>query len=239
MCDHVRLPPSLPPLHPASVVVLVRLASAAVYFRFHAVLRRKRERGRRRRATRKFEERISWRRRRRTTTTTGWLPSYASLFPARGRSKTAGSIRGWLAGFGVRRPPVPARGWQALPALGRRAAMSCHSLQSLFLTQLIIHLDEGGRRDAPQADTPTPSCSGDRPAGRPRMRWPSSCGRAERYPFRHGLMAMFAGLHWSVNLVGVLNTPFSMGKGLSTAASSRCGPVGLGSRKPMSCSLIC
>ena len=127
----------------------------------------------------------------------------------------------------------------ASPALGRRAAMSCHSLQSLFLTQLIIHLDEGGRRDAPQADTPTPSCSGDRPAGWPRMRWPSSCGRAERYPFRHGLMAMFAGLHWSVNLVGVLNTPFSMGKGLSTAASSRCGPVGLGSRKPMSCSLIC
>ena len=38
---------------------------------------------------------------------------------------------------------LPARGWPALPCPASPChAMSCHSLQSLFLTQLIIHLEE-------------------------------------------------------------------------------------------------
>ena len=108
------------------------------------------------------------------------------------RYKTAGFIRGGgcdgsgPTGFGVQ----PSSSFLLVVGLACPAspchAMSCHSLQSLFLTQLIIHLEEEeeeeearrpkGRARERASDTPTPSCSGGRSpraaaAGLPHLIW--------------------------------------------------------------------
>ena len=107
------------------------------------------------------------------------------------RYKTAGFIRGGgggcsgPTGFGVQ----PSSCFLLVVGLPSPAspchAMSCHSLQSLFLTQLIIHLEErggaatqgtGARASVGHAHAPTPSCSGGRPP-RARLGCPTSCGR--------------------------------------------------------------
>lgn len=125
----------------------------------------------RRRGTRKFEERIS-----------------------RRRSKTAGFIRGGTA---------VAAGWLRRSAscscsCSRLACLSCHSLQSLFLTQLIIRLDEAARQGEDGAAggrtgrrTRPPLPVRQRPR---RLGWPTSHGTLQGDPvpprgFLNGLVA--------------------------------------------------
>ena len=107
-----------------------RQRCAAVYSRFHAVLRRREEEEEREGSCRipRAEEELSRRRGSKTAGCGGWLA-------------------GWLASASLLLPLA--------------VGLSCHSLQSLFLTWLIIRLEEEEEEEEEEEwapDTPTPSC---------------------------------------------------------------------------------